>query len=65
MNDQPAGYGKLVGGGIGMTIASAIVETADQYLPHDLPNSVCLAIAGILTLASVWLTPHTAVGGKQ
>ena len=64
MNDQTTGYGKLVGGSLGLTVATAIVEVADQYLPHVLPNSVALAIAGVLTLASVWFTPHTISKGS-
>lgn len=60
LNNQ---YGKLAGGSLGITIATAIVETADQYLAHPLPNSVVLAIAGILGLIGVYITPHNAIGG--
>lgn len=56
------GYGKLVGGGVGMILATAVVETADQYLPHDLPSSVTLALAAIFTGLGVYVTPHNAVG---
>lgn len=56
-----AEYGKLAGGGVGMIVATAIVETADQYLPHALPNSVALAIAALFGLIGIFATPHASL----
>lgn len=55
-------YGKFAGNSVAFLVATSIVETVDQYLTTPLPNSAVLAITAVLSLAAVYLVPHSLVG---